>query len=66
MPYLNQKNHILITQYCFVDYLSWTTIVTKIYEANPDQVCKFYTQFKTQHPDALVDELVEIAGQKKT
>ena len=66
MPYLNQKNHILIAQYRFVDRLPWTTIATKIYGANPDQARKFCAQLKTRHPDASVDELVEIAGQKKT
>ena len=41
MPYLNQKNRILIAQYRFVDHLPWTIIVIKIYGANPDQTHKF-------------------------
>ena len=66
MPFLDQKSRILTVQYRFVDRLPWNTIATKINGANPDQVRKFCAQLKTRHPDASVDELIEIAGQKKT
>ena len=65
MPYLDQKGRILTAQYRFIDRLPWVTIATKIHGATPNQVRNFCAQLKNRHPDASVDELVDIAGQKK-
>ena len=65
MPQLNQKDHILTTQYYFIKCLPWISIAIRIDKANPDQIHKFYTHLKTRHLNASPSELVNITGQKK-
>ena len=62
MTYCSQKDRYLIAQYRFIDRLPWTVIATKVHGATPNQVRKLCTYFKTKHPNASPDELVDIAG----